>query len=181
MRRAILLRPSYRWENGDAELSNFGNQDQGQLPPASAAHARLHFRAHHRLTWGTHCVDSGSHRGTRSPKATPAGAAPVRTLDAVTTHCLLVSDSLSQDSPGLAVGFLPAAGGFRAKATPPHSRHLQEQEWQRTRTDSRAAAGPSPAAGMSSPTSPSLLREEGAKVPFLSSKYRKGNTLRTVM
>lgn len=36
--------------------------------------------------WGIRCVDSGSHRGTPSPKATPAGAAPVGTMDAVRLH-----------------------------------------------------------------------------------------------
>lgn len=59
--------------------------------------------------------------------------------------------------------------GFQGKGHTPHYQHLQEQEWQRTCRDLRAAAGPSPAAGMSSPISPSLLHEEGAKVLFLSS------------
>ena len=35
-----------------------------------------------------------------------------------TAHCLPVSDSLSQDSLGLAVDFLPAAGGFRERPHP---------------------------------------------------------------
>lgn len=95
-------------------------QDQGQVSSASVAHARLHFQAHHRCTSGHRLCGQWV-----TQKHTEPGTHPTWSCPSQDSGCLLVSDSLSQDSLGLAVDNVPSAvpttrcGGFRAKATPP--------------------------------------------------------------
>ena len=68
---------------------------------------------------GAPTVWTVGHKRHSEPQSHPGWSCPSQDPGCCeTTHCLPVSDSLSQDSLGLAVDFLPAAGGFRERPHP---------------------------------------------------------------